>query len=197
MWLLPNATASASVHVWHLIAFLNYQQVVQEFPSPWTSPSQGSCSRGVSVNSLPLLPVSASLICTWLFGTQLITREQEEASLKGILYLLKCVKYKCRIKETCILYGTVLRKRGGKIPLLALFPLSGTFFTDPFQDYLNGSEIANYSRKLIYQDSDQDINMLGDFGQAFETIWAIMFWGYKCRVSHSSWKIWFYSENNG
>jgi hypothetical protein len=35
------------------------------------------------------------------------------------LYLLNSVKYKCGIKETCINYRTVLRRKGGWMPLLA------------------------------------------------------------------------------
>lgn len=58
---------------------------------------------------------------------------------------------------------------------LEVFAFSGTFFTDPFQDGLIVSEIANDSRKPIYQDPDQDLDMLGGLGQAIQTIWAIMF----------------------
>ena len=60
---------------------------------------------------------------------------------------------------------------GMNLLFLVVFPLSGTFFTDPFQDYLNGSEIVNYSRKLIYQDSDQDINMLGNLLKLYEPLY--------------------------
>lgn len=103
---------NGSVHVCHLTAFLNYQQVVHQFPRLWTSPlasAQGSSLSIVPPSNPPLL------ILTWFLGTQIITREQE-ATLKCILYLLKCVKYKCRIKETCINYRTVLRQRRKKNP---------------------------------------------------------------------------------
>lgn len=75
------------------------------FPFPWL------LLWGISVNSLPLLPVSSAHNPYMAPPYWIITREQE-ASLTHILYLLKCVKYKCRIKETCINYRTVLRKRG-------------------------------------------------------------------------------------
>lgn len=106
VWLLPNATVSVSRHVWHLIAFLNYQQVVQESPSQWTSHSPGFCSGESLSIAFPSFLWAPLIILTWLLCTWIITREQE-ASLKHILYLLKCVKYKCRIKETCINYRTV------------------------------------------------------------------------------------------
>lgn len=81
---------------------------------------------------------------------------------------------------------------------LEVFAFSGTFFTDPFQDSLIVSEIANDSRKPISQDPDRDLDMLGGFGQAIETIWAIMFEATNVdRVSHPLWKIGRYSENNG
>lgn len=55
----PKRYTSVSAHVWRLIAFLHYQQVVQvskfmNFPFTWL------LLWGVSVNSLLLLAVSSS-----------------------------------------------------------------------------------------------------------------------------------------
>lgn len=73
---------------------------------------------GVSVNSLPLLPVSSSHN-PYMAPLYSSNHKGKRSIFKTHLYLLKCVKYKCRLKETCINYRTVLRKRKKKILLLA------------------------------------------------------------------------------
>lgn len=71
---------------------------------------------GVSVNSLPLLPVSSSHNA-YMAPLYSSNHKGTRSIFKTHLYLLKCVKYKCRIKETCINYRTVLRKRKKKNPV--------------------------------------------------------------------------------
>lgn len=56
-----------------------------------------------------------------------------------------------------------------------LYSLSETCFTDHFQAWFIVSETANYSREPTYKNHKYDLHVMGDFGQAIQTLWTFMF----------------------